>query len=639
MALEKLFSPFSIGSLTLENRIVMPPMATNYATAEGFVSDRMIAYYVERAKGGVGYINVEHTAVHQQGKASPKMLMISSDEHAAQLKRLVDAVHAAGGKIVIQINHAGRQTFSAVTGAPIVGPSPVAALPTMETPHALSAGEIEALVGTYTAAAQRVKQIGADGVELHMAHGYLLCSFLSPFSNQRTDAYGGDLAGRARFPLAVLKSVRHRVGPDFPIICRLSGDEYVDQGLKITETTRIARLLEEESADAVHISACNAASGYLNHPPYYVEEGVFVHLAQAIKAEVDIPVITVGRIRTPQLADRVIREGKADLVSMGRALLADAHLPNKAKEGRFDEIVPCVSCNKCIQTLRQDSVRCTVNPETGNEAQFKFAKAEQPKKVWIVGGGPAGLKTAEIAALRGHRVTIFEREKILGGRMRLGAVPPQKAVYIDFLDYLENRINALGVSVEIGKKFTVEMLESGRPQAVVVATGALPQLPQWEGIQESNAVTTDDVLSGREETGDNVLIIGGGGTGAEIADYLSDMGKRVTIVEMLDGIATDLVNHLQHYLLKRLNQKNVTMITSTKVKSLGRGFAMVEDASGFKKLDGFDSIVLALGSASDDRVFKEMKGKLAELHVIGDAVQPREIVDAVYEAEEIAIRL
>jgi pyruvate/2-oxoglutarate dehydrogenase complex dihydrolipoamide dehydrogenase (E3) component len=324
---------------------------------------------------------------------------------------------------------------------------------------------------------------------------------------------------------------------------------------------------------------------------------------------------------------------------MGRALLADAHLPNKAKEGRFDEIVPCVSCNKCIQTLRQDSVRCTVNPETGNEARFKFVKAEQPKEVWIVGGGPAGLKTAEIAALRGHRVTIFERENILGGRMRLGAVPPQKAVYIDFLDYLENRINALGVSVETGKKFTVEMLESGRPQAVVVATGARPLLPQWEGIQESNVITTDDLLSGRVETGDNVLIIGGGGTGGEIADYLSDMGRKVTIVEMLDSIAADLVNHLQHYLLKRLNQKNVTMITSTKVKSLGRGFAMVEDASGFKKLEGFDSIVLAMGSASNDSIFKEMKGKLAELHVIGDAVQPREIVDAVYEAEEIAIRL
>ena len=639
MALEKLFSPFSIGNLKLENRIVMPPMATNYATAEGFASDRQIAYYVEHARGGVGYLNVEHTGIHPQGKASPKMLMIHTDEHGAKIKHLVDAVQAAGGKIVIQINHAGRQAFSAVTGSPIVGPSPLPALPGMETPHELSIGEIEELVEIYAAAAERVKKIGADGVELHMAHGYLLCSFLSLFSNRRADQYGGDLTGRSRFALEVLKTVRQRVGPDFPIICRLSGDEYVDQGLKIAETTKIAALLEQQSADAVHISACNAASGYLNHPPYYVEEGVFVHLAEAIKAAVNIPVIAVGRIRTPQLADRIIREGKADLVSMGRALIADAHLPNKAKEGRLDEITPCVSCNKCIQTLRKDSVRCTVNPEAGNEAQFKYAKTEHSKNVWVVGGGPAGLKAAEIAALRGHRVKIFEKKKILGGRMRLGAVPPQKSVYNEFLDSLENRLTALDVSIETGKKFTVDMLADGKPDAVIVATGARPLMPEWEGIQQSSAVSIDDVLSGRVETGANILVVGGGGAGAEIADYLSDMGKKVTIVEMLEGIATDLVNHLQHYVLKKLNEKNVTMITSTRVKSLGKGFAMVEDATGIKRLNGFDSIVMAVGSTSDDRIYKELKGKIAELHVIGDAVQPREIVDAVYEAEEIAIKL
>jgi 2,4-dienoyl-CoA reductase-like NADH-dependent reductase (Old Yellow Enzyme family)/thioredoxin reductase len=639
MALEKLFSPFSIGNLKLENRIVMPPMATNYATPEGFLSDRQIAYYVERAKGGVGYLNVEHTGILPQGKASPKMLMIHTDEHAAEIRKLVEAVQAAGGKIVVQINHAGRQAFSAVTGAPIVGPSPLPALPGMETPHELSGDEIEELVETYAAAAQRVKKIGADGVELHMAHGYLLCSFLSPFSNRRTDLYGGDLAGRSRFPLAVLKAVRERLGPDFPIICRLSGDEYVEQGLKIAETTQIAAMLEEQGADAVHISACNAASGYLNHPPYYVDEGVFVHLAEAVKAAVNIPVIAVGRIRTPELADRIVREGKADLVSMGRALIADPHLPNKAKEGRSNEITPCVSCNKCIQTLRKDVVRCTVNPEAGNEVQFKYSKAEHPKKVWVVGGGPGGLKAAEIAALRGHHVRLFEKKKILGGRMRLGAVPPQKSVYNEFLDSLANRLISLDVSIETGKEFTVEIPAEGKPDAVIVATGARPLMPDWEGIEQSGAVSIDDVLSGRTEVGENILVVGGGGAGAEIADYLSEMGKKVTIVEMLEGIATDLVNHLQHYVLKKLNEKNVTMIASTQVKSLGKGFAMVEDATGVKRLNGFDSIVLAVGSTSDDCLYKELKGKVAELYVLGDAVQPREIVDALYEAEEIAIKL
>jgi 2,4-dienoyl-CoA reductase-like NADH-dependent reductase (Old Yellow Enzyme family)/thioredoxin reductase len=640
MALKSLFSPFSIGNLKLENRIVMPPMATNYATLEGFVSDRQIAYYVDRAKGGVGYITVEHTAIHEQGKASPKMLMISTDEHAAKIENLVEAVHAAGGKIVVQINHAGRQTFSKVTGAPIVGPSAVPVSPAMETPHELSAGEIEDLVNLYTRAAERVKKTGADGVEIHMAHGYLICSFLSPFSNKRKDQYGGDIDGRTRFALEVLRSVRQQVGPDFPVICRLSGDEYVEEGLNVNDTRQIARLLEKEGADALHISACNAASVFLNHPPYYVAEGVFVHLAEAVKSEVDIPVITVGRIRNPVMADQIIQDQKADLVSMGRALIADPRLPEKAKQGQFDDIIPCISCNKCIQTLRVDAVRCSVNPETGNETQLPYSKADPSKKVWVIGGGPGGLKAAEIAALRGHQVKIFERKNQLGGRVRLGANPPKKDVLNEFIDYLVKRVKTLGVTIEMGKAFTADMLDSESPDAVVVATGASPQFPDWQGIEESDALSVDDVLSGGADIGDKVLVVGGGGTGAEIADYLSEAGKRVTLVEMLEDIASDLIIHLQHYLKQRLGEKGVTIHTSTQVKELGKGYAMIEDASGIRKLDNFDSIILALGSEkSNDAVYKNLEGKVSELYVIGDAREPREIVDAVYEGEEIAIKL
>ncbi|UCE35062.1 MAG: NADH:flavin oxidoreductase, partial [Deltaproteobacteria bacterium] len=371
MSLDHLFSSFSIGTLRTENRIVMPPMATNYATPEGYVSERLIAYYVERAKGGVGYINTEHTGILQQGKAAPYMLLISTDEHGSSIRNLVEAIHGVGVKIVVQISHAGRQTSSTVTGSQIVGPSPIPCPTRDETPHELSIPEIEEIIRAFSAAAQRVKEAGADGVELHMAHGYLICSFLSPFSNRRTDRYGGNVQNRARLATEVLKSVRGRVGPDFPIICRLSGDEYVDGGLRVEETKQIAKILENEGADALHVSACNAASGYLNHPPYYVEEGVFVHLAQAVKSEVGIPVITVGRIRSPVMADRIIREGKADLVSMGRALIADPYIAKKAKDGRFEEIIPCISCNRCIQTLRKGAVQCAVNPEAGNEGQFK----------------------------------------------------------------------------------------------------------------------------------------------------------------------------------------------------------------------------------------------------------------------------
>lgn len=640
MALEKLFSPFSIGHLKLENRIVMPPMATNYATSKGFVSDRQIAYYVERARGGVGYINVEHTGIHDQGKASPKMLMISTDEHVAKIENLVEAVHAAGGKIVVQINHAGRQTFSKVTGAPIVGPSAVPALPAMETPRELAVSEIEDLVSVYTQAADRVKKAGADGVELHMAHGYLICSFLSPFSNKRKDQYGGDITGRSRFALEVLRSVRQSLGPDFPIICRLSGDEYVEEGLNVNDTRQIAKLLEKEGADALHISACNAASGFLNHPPYYVKEGVFVHLAAAVKSEVDIPVITVGRIRNPVMADQIIQDGKADLVSMGRALIADPNLPQKAKEGRLEEIIPCISCNKCIQTLRIDAVRCSVNPETGNEIQFRYSKADRSKKVWVVGAGPGGLKTAEIAALRGHQVKIFERKNQLGGRVRLGANPPKKEVLNEFIDYLEKRVKALGVTIEMGKEFTSNMLDPVRPDVVIVATGASPQIPDWQGIEESGALSVDDVLSDKVDIGDKVLVIGGGGTGAEIADFVSEAGKKVTLVEMLEDIALDLVTHLQHYLKQRLGKKGVTIHTSTRVTEMGKGYVMIEDTTGIRKLDDFDTMVLALGSERpNDAVYKNLEGKVSELHLIGDARRPREIIDAVYEGEEIAIKL
>ncbi len=639
MALENLFSPFSISTLKMKNRIVMPPMATNYASPEGFVTQRQIDYYVERAKGGVGYINVEHTGILPQGKASPKMLMIHTSEHASHISKLVEAVHAAGGKIVVQINHAGRQTFSKVTGSPIVGPSPIPATPVMETPRELTVSELEEILEAFSFAADRVKKAGADGVEVHMAHGYLLCSFLSPFSNKREDQYGGDISGRARFPVEVLKAVRHRVGSEFPVICRLSGDEYVDGGLTIEETKQIAKLLEKEGANALHISACNAVSSYLNHPPYYVEEGVFIHLAEGVKSEVDIPVITVGRIRKPVMADQIISEGKADLVSMGRAMIADPHMPNKAREGRFDEIIPCISCNKCIQTLRADSVRCTVNPEAGNEGRFRLAKADQPKQVWIIGAGPGGLKAAEIAALRGHQVKLFEKSAKTGGRMRLGANPPKKAIYIEFLDYLENKTKNLGVTFEMGKEFTGDMLDPEKPDVIIVATGALPQLPDWKGVAESNALSVDDVLSDRAQIGQKILVVGGGGSGAELADFLSDRGKEVTLVEMLENIASDLVNHMQHYLGRRLEQQGVTILTSTRVLELGKNYAMVEDASGVKRLNGFDTIVLALGSTPNDSLYGSLEGKVSEVYLIGDAIEAREVVDAVFEAEEVASKI
>ncbi len=637
--LKTLFSPFRIGKLELKNRIVMPPMATNFAGTDGRVNDRHIAYYRKRAQGGVGYITFEHTGVVKEGKASPGMALIDGDDKIPLFKKLVDAVHKEGGKIFIQINHAGRQTSASITGAPIVGPSAIPCPVRKEMPHPLSVGEIQGLVEAYRQAARRVKEAGADGAEIHMAHGYLLCQFLSPFSNRREDEYGGTPEKRLKMPLEVLKAVRKTVGSDFPIVCRLSADEYVDGGLKLEDSIPIAQALEKNGADALHISACIAPSGYLNHPPYYVGEGVFTHLAQGIKASVKIPVITVGRIRTPELANQVIEDRKADLVSMGRALIADPFLPRKAMEGKTDHIIPCISCNRCILSIRKGDLQCAVNPETGREATLVVKEAEHPKKVWVIGGGPGGMKAAEIAARRGHQVTLFEAKDQLGGQFLLAAIPPHKQVLKEFVTYLGRQIDRVGAKTALNKAFDLKLLETEQPDVAIIATGAKPLIPEIEGIHKPKVFNVWEALSKPAPLGQRVLVVGGGGVGAEVADFLSEKGKKVTLVEMREAIALDLVAHLQHYLNLRLKNKEVQVLTSTKAIRFEEDGLWVEGPQGTRKLTGFDSVVISMGSVSDAGLTEGLKKKVPQVLVIGDAAKPREVMEAVLEAEEAAIRI
>ena len=634
-----LFSSFQLGNLKLRNRIVMPPMATHFAGEDGSINDRHISYYVKRIKGGVCYITSEHTGIMKQGRAFPNMTLIDSDQHIPHFKKLVEAIHREGGKIVIQINHAGRQTSSSITGSPIVAPSAIPCPVRKEMPIELSQEEIQKITEAFGEAARRVKETGADGVEIHMAHGYLLNQFLSPYSNQRTDEYGGDPERRMRMALEVLRTVRNKVGSDFLVLCRLSADEYVEGGLKLEDSKGIAKALERTGADALHVSACVAASGFLNHPPYYVDEGTFAHLAQGIKSVVSIPVIAVGRIRTPQLANQILEEEKADLISMGRALIADPNLPVKAVQGKTADIIPCISCNRCILSIRKGALQCAVNPETGREEIFKLQKTDQPKKVWIVGGGPAGMKAAEIAALRGHQVSLYEARERLGGKFLLAAIPPRKQVLKEFIDHLVRQVEKLPIKIILGKPFTPASLRRSEPDAVIVAIGGKPFFPAIEGIRESRAISVEDALSGSVPPGKKVLVVGGGGIGAEVADYLSENGKEVTLVEMREGIALDLVGHLQYFLNKRLREKGVQILPSTKAIRFEKDGLWVEDPQGTRKLDGFDSIVLALGWSPNDEMVESFKGKVPEVYVIGDASKPREVMEAVLEGEEVALKI
>lgn len=634
-----LFSPFRLGNLELRNRIVMPPMATNFAGDDGSVNDRHIHYYVKRAKGGVGYITFEHTGVLKQGRAFPNMALLDSDQQIVSFKRLVEAIHQEGGKIVIQINHAGRNTSSSVTGLPLVAPSAIADPVKNEVPQELASDEIQKIVEAFGQAARRVKEAGADGVEIHMAHGYLIDQFLSPFSNKRKDEYGGTPERRMRMALEVLRMVRNKVGPDFTVLCRLSADEYVEGGLRLEDSKKIAKALEQNGADALHVSAAVPVSVYLNHPPYYADEGVFAHLAQGIKSVTSIPVIAVGRIRTPELANQILTENKADLISMGRALIADPELPIKAFQGRREEIIPCISCNRCILSIRKGALQCSVNPETGREGIFKLQKTDHPKKVWIIGGGPAGMKAAEIATKRGHQVTLYEEKEKLGGQFLFAAIPPKKQVLKEFVDYLTRQLEKLPVRIIMGKPFDTALLEKEKPDVVIVATGAKPFFPPIDGIQNTKAFNVEEALSGEIPLGKKILLVGGGGVGAEVADYLSENGKDVTLVEMREGIALDLVGHLQYFLNKRLREKGVRILTSTKAIRFENQGLWVEDPQGTKKLDGFDSIVIAMGSRPKNELVESLKGRVAEVYVVGDASKPREVMEAVLEGEEVSLNI
>lgn len=640
MKLENLFSPCRIGTIKIKNRVSMPPMQTSYADHKGFITDRQIDYYVERAKGGVGLIIFEHTGILKQGSASLNMTLICNDGYLPSFKKLISAIHQEGAKIAVQLNHAGRQTSSEITGTSPVAASPIPCPGQKVIPRELSIEEIHRIADAFAEAAARVKKAGADAVEIHMAHGYLISGFLSPFSNKREDEYGGNIQGRSKFAVEVLRSVREKVGQDFPVVCRLSGDEYVEGGLRLEDTKKIAQILESEGADALDISAALGGRP-LNQPTYYFDEGVNVHLAEGVKSVVRIPVIAVGRIRNAVFAEKVIQERRADLVNMGRALIADPYLPKKAMNGNLEDIIPCISCNRCLQSIDTGNpLTCTVNPETGRESELKIRPVAKAKRVLIVGGGVGGMKAAQIAALRGHKVTLYERSDKLGGKMRIASVPPRKEVLLEIVDYLERQLNKLPVTLKMKEQFSARMVEEINPDAIIIANGAQSYFPDIKGIKESSVITVEEVLLKQVDVGNKVVIIGGGGNGAEVADYLSEEGKQVTIIEMREGIALDLPDQLQYHLNLRLSQKNVKILASTKVVGFQRGSITVEDARGIRSLEGFDSIVIALGGAiSDDGITKELRRKNLELYTIGDAKEPREAREALYEGEAVALRI
>jgi 2,4-dienoyl-CoA reductase-like NADH-dependent reductase (Old Yellow Enzyme family)/thioredoxin reductase len=635
----RLFSKITLHTMTLKNRVVMPPMCTNYATIGGAVTDRLIDYYTARARGGVGLINVEFAYVHPAGKVFDHMLGIYDDKLIPGLRRLSDSVHQGGARIIIQIAHGGRRGHSDITGLTPVAPSPIPRL-NGETPKELSRGEIEDLLQAFILAARRAKKAGFDGVMIHMAHGYLLQQFLSPFSNARTDRYGGDLEGRSRFPLEIVRGVRREVGDDYPLTCRICGDEFLKGGFDLSQSIRLAKMLEASGVNAIEVSAGTHETGQVITAPPNYPMGFLSPLSEAVKKEVSIPVGAVGRIHTPEVAEELLRQGKADLVAVGRGLIADPDWAKKAREGRSEAICPCISCNQgCSDRMYfQQDVSCTVNPSVGREGTFPGQPARKKKKVLILGGGPAGLEAARVAAIRGHEVHLYEKERELGGQLNLASLPPAKQEIQKFKEFLVREIRRLAVKVT-HRKLDAAAFKKMSPDWVVVAVGGKPRQMEGPGFQDPEVISAWDVLSRKRDAGKRVLIIGGGQVGLETAHFLLEEEKEITVLEMLKRAGQDMSPRARKMTLEKLIQGGVEILTESKAVSLEEGEVVFERAGLRERFRGADSIVIAVGTVSQDQGIPRLGKARIPVRRIGDASAPRKLFDAVQEGFNMGIEI
>lgn len=646
--LEHLFRPIQIGPWEIKNRIVMAPMATNLCAPDGTVTQVQIDHYVARAKGGVGLIIAEDSTVGPNYVA--RTVSLANDKFIPGWKRLTEAVHAHGTKIMPQIFHPSFNAPSALNnGAQPVAASPIPNLHSREIPRELTVDEVREIVEQFGETARRAKEGGCDGVQIHCAHmHHLLGSFLTPYYNKRTDQYGGSLEGRLRLPLEVIQRVRSKVGSGFAILVRISGEEYMPGGLTLDQTSYLAPLLVEAGADAIHVSGGTSTNPWVTIAPTGSSRAHFADLAASIKKAVHVPVICVGRVTEPWVAERIIAQGKTDMVAMARALLADPEWPNKARTGRWEDIAPCVSDTQCLMhVVFGQPVACLINPAAGKDQQMEIVPTKTPKKVLVVGGGPAGMEAARTAALRGHKVTLIEKSAKLGGQLHLAAFAPMKQEYTLAIQYLATQAQKSGVRVELNKDMNAEDILKSETDVLIIATGGLPVMTgDLPGIHGQNVVSAWDVLSGKVFPGPNVVIIGGGKVGCEAADYIAHpvndmnpMGNKVTVVEELPNVIMDDFSPWRTVLIQRLQTKGVKFITQAKVVEILPDGVKVQIGGKEKLLKGVNHVVLSMGTRSNNPLGEKLKGAPFEVHVIGDAGQPGNAMKAIAEGALIGRKI
>ena len=640
---ERLLEPITVGSLTLKNRMVMPAVATNLSEF-GKVSQRLIDFYVARAKGGVGMIISQSVLnIELKSDSNEDNPHVVDDISIDDLRRLSEPIKAAGAAAGIQLVHMGSQGIPGLYSGELVAPSPVSSIILDEVPRELSIDEIAQLVDEFAKAAHKAKEGGFDLVEFHGAHGYLISEFLSRYFNRRKDRYGGSLENMARFASEIISTTRKRLGPLFTLGIRINGDDFIPGGTTIEDAEAMAPYFEEAGVDYISVSGGVYGSVKATVAPMMEPRGSFVPLAREIKKRVSVPVITTGRINDPMLAEETLVNGWADLIGLGRSLIADPELPLKLQRGDLRDIRKCIACNQgCIDRINktilpgkddgQDaSLTCMVNPDAGKEGNFLFKPAKKRKKVLIAGGGPAGMEAARIAAQRGHDVILVEKANRLGGQFNLAAKVPLKEEIKEEVNYLSYQMERLKIGVVLGKEADLKTINESAPDVVIVATGASPITPEIENTGTRTA-TAWEVLDGKAELGSDILIVGGGSVGLETAHFLAEKGKNVTVVEQLNRFAADMGPISRFYLRSKLKELGVTLMKATRLLSINDQGAIVEKDGKETLISNIDAIVWAVGSVSNNLLVDALKGSHYEVYIVGDANKPRDALSAIEEA-------
>ncbi|MEE8352830.1 MAG: FAD-dependent oxidoreductase [Dehalococcoidales bacterium] len=628
----KLEEPITIRGVTFKNRMVMPPMQVGV----GMRGRRARAYYAERARGGAGTIIMAATSVDAFCRDEAWGQPGGAEAFVDGIRPVIDEVHETGARIGVQLWHDSQ--FPSGTGArgeeagEPVGPSAA------DDRRELTVPEIAEIVSRFAEATANARRAGMDFVEVHGAHGYLVCQFFSPASNRRRDDYGGDLDGRMRFGLELVTAMRVATGDDFPIFYRLGVWEDIEGGIATADSVKFAVELERAGVDLIDVSLGAMTGARLTASPGADQpEGTLVSFAHTVKRSVGVPVLAVGRFRTPEVAERVLESGRADMVAIGRQLIADPYWPEKATNGRAEDIAPCISCNNCFNPIRTgERLRCSVNAAAGREAETIAEAATTPRRVMVVGGGPGGMEAARVAASRGHDVTLYERQRQLGGQLIPASVPPHKQELAQLQRYLVRQLEKSGAAVELGVDATPELVAREKPDVFVSAIGPVSFVPDIPGIERNNVVTDLDILAGAMEIAERVVVIGGELVGCEIADYLSDQGRRVAVVRRGGELATNVAPDIRATLLARLEDKGVELLPGVREyrEITGEGVVLV-DAEGRERLLPAETIVLATGATANDLLARAIEGAVGEVYLVGDCAEPGRIVDAIHDGARV----